>query len=73
MDVRIEVRRLVRDYLSERNEDAAWMRGPWNQERQAAYERILGYVCRTMNRRMGWRVFLERRESIVVAVRELIL
>lgn len=76
MDLRLEVQPIVQEYLTAREEDAAWMRGPWNADRQAAYERLLSYVCRKFSepflRNGQWREWAENRPAVARAVRELV-
>lgn len=64
-----EVRRLVQEFLSTRDEERCWLYRSGTAEWNAAYRRILEYVCRKMQRGMDWREFLKRREAVIQCVR----
>ncbi len=72
MGIKDDVQRLLQQFLQERPEDAAWIRGPWSRERQMVYERALNYVIGRTRKPDDWREQITIREAVILEVRKLL-
>lgn len=72
MDIPSEVRRIVQQYLVERGEDNAILRGPKDDEYHRAYLRLLNRVFKTMQDRLNkeWTEWVKIQGEVQQAVNQ---
>jgi hypothetical protein len=72
MTLAARIQLIVQQHLAAHDEDAMWLRGAKGREWNAAYERCLDAVSRTMVRETEWRDWLDMRLKVADVVKSLL-